>query len=71
MKNLFLIFLAPVFFSCGGISSEKPDSGNLLENFTFSMDTVVIDPKGEIIDLSFGIHRSSVSLDAGLFIFLI
>ncbi len=65
MKIDFYLFLfgAFVLFSCGGTSSEKEGSGNALENLTLNIDTVVVDPKGEIIDLGYGIHRSSISLD--------
>lgn len=63
MRKLFLFLLAPFIFSCRGTSSEKAESGNVLENLTTAIDTVVIDPKGEIIDLGYGIHRSSISLD--------
>lgn len=67
MKKVLFFILLPLIFSCGGKSSENLDSGNVLEDFTFSMDTMVIDPKGEIIDLAFGVNRSSVSLDGGTF----
>ena len=67
MKKLLFLVLIPLIFSCGGNSSENPDSGNVLENLTYTVDTLVIDPKGEIIDLGFWVHRSSVSLDGGTF----
>lgn len=63
MRKLFLFLFLPLIFSCGGNSSEKAKSDNILENLTYTVDTVVVDPKGEIIDLGYGIHRSSISLD--------
>jgi len=57
---LFLILLA----FCGeSRSSEKSESGNILENLTYSIDTVVVDPGEEIINLSTGLRLSDVSQD--------
>lgn len=64
MKKLTVLLLLPLLISCGGNSSEKVGSGNILENLTFTVDTVLVDPNGEIIDLGFGISRSSVSSDS-------
>jgi hypothetical protein len=61
MKKLAVLLLFPLIFSCGGSSFENAGSSNHLENLTITIDTVVVDPKGEIIDLGYGINRSSVS----------
>lgn len=63
MKKLAEILFIPILLSCGENSSEKSESGNALESLTYSVDTVVIDPNGEIIDLGYGFHRSSISLN--------
>jgi hypothetical protein len=64
MKKLTVLLLFPLLISCGGNYSEKVGSGNILENLTFTVDTVLVNPKGEIIDLGYGINRSSVSSDS-------
>ncbi|OYX14052.1 MAG: hypothetical protein B7Z16_14930 [Algoriphagus sp. 32-45-6] len=64
------IKLGPFFiFSCGGASSEKAESGNILENLTFMVDTVMIDSKGKLFELRRGPHTSSVSED-GKYLYL-
>jgi hypothetical protein len=62
MKNLSLICLVLALFSCS--AKEENADTNILENLSYTVDTVMVDPKGEVIDLTFGIHRSSVSTDA-------
>jgi hypothetical protein len=58
---LFLIVLA----SCGEKgNSEKTESGNILENLTYSVDTVMVDPGEELINLSMGLFVSDVSKDS-------
>lgn len=70
MKINFLLFLGPLFiFSCGGASSEKAESVNILENLTFMVDTVMIDSKGKLFELRRGPHTSSVSED-GKYLYL-
>lgn len=64
MKKLTLLLFLPLVFSCGGNSSENPEPENIFENLTFTVDTVHVDPKGEIIDLGYGLNRSSISSDA-------
>ncbi len=50
--------------SCGEKSSfEKTNSDNILKNLTYSVDTIVVDPGEEIIDLSGGLRLSSLSDD--------
>lgn len=63
-KILFPTLIAALAFSCGG-ENESRDSQprNILENFSFTVDTLVVDPGEEIINLSQGIRRSSLSDD--------
>jgi hypothetical protein len=63
MKKLILILLAPLIFSCEGNSSENLDSGNVLENLTFTVDTVVVDSGNEIINLASGLLLADFSAD--------
>lgn len=51
MKKLILFILTPLIFSCGGNSTETPESGNFLENLSYTVDTVVMDEGGELLDL--------------------
>lgn len=67
MRKLFLFLFVPLIFSCGGNSSQKSESDNILENLTFTLDTVVVNAKGRIIDLSMGLHNSSISSDLNTF----
>ncbi|REG86298.1 DUF4221 family protein [Algoriphagus antarcticus] len=63
MKKLLTISLLALLSACGGKESATSESGNILENLTFSVDTLVVDAKNEIINLSSGAFYSSVSLD--------
>ncbi len=66
MRKLFLFLFVPLIFSCGGNSSEKAESVNILENLTFTVDTVMIDAGDEIIFLGMGLNFSSISPDKKL-----
>lgn len=63
MKKIILILLGPLIFSCGGNLSERPDSGNVLENFSFTVDTVVVDSGNEITNLASGMQLADFSED--------
>jgi hypothetical protein len=64
MKKLLFICLVGGFFSCGENSSQESSSGrNILENLTFSIDTLIVDPGEEIINLAFGLRLSDLSPD--------
>ena len=63
MRKLFLFLFLPLIFSCGTGESETTESGNFLENFTFSVDTVVVNPGEEIINLAWGLRLSDLSVD--------
>lgn len=63
MRKLFLFLLAPFIFSCGRNTSEKAESGNILENLTFTVDTVLINSDEKIINLSTGIGSADLDPD--------
>jgi hypothetical protein len=63
MTRLAQFFWVLLLFSCGGNSSEKSESGNILEDLTFTVDTVVVNPGDKIINLSYGLGVSALSLD--------
>lgn len=62
MKKLPVLFLISLLISCS--EKEEKASDNILEGLTFSVDTVLVKPGNEIIDLRHGARFSSVSLDA-------
>jgi len=53
--------LIPLFFSCGKESSEKAESGNILENLTFTVDTVLIDSGDDIFILNSGLGGKALN----------
>ncbi|MHA7130419.1 DUF4221 family protein [Algoriphagus namhaensis] len=59
MKRLIFLLFLPLIFACSG-SSEDARSGRILENFTFSIDTVLIDPGDQIINLAYGLGHSTL-----------
>jgi len=63
MKKLLTISILALLSACGGKESDSTEQKNILENLTYSVDTVVVDPGNEIIDLSHGSRFSSISLD--------
>ncbi|SFT76479.1 protein of unknown function [Algoriphagus locisalis] len=64
MKKLLTISLLVLLSACGGKESETTSrSENILENLTYSVDTVVVDPGEEIINLKYGLSSSSMSPD--------
>ncbi|SFO30802.1 protein of unknown function [Algoriphagus ornithinivorans] len=69
MRKISLLLFLSLVLACGGNSSKNPNSGNVLENLTFTIDTVLVDPKDEIFDLGFGVHNSALSLDTKTFYF--
>ena len=66
MKKLSLPILSLILLaSCGEkSSSEKIESDNILEDLTYSVDTVVVDPGDELINLSMGLYFFDVSKDS-------
>jgi len=69
MKNLFYLFLFPLIFSCENESSEKAESGNILENLTFTVDTVLIDSGDDIFILSAGPGFKDLNQDKSKLLF--
>ena len=63
MKKLSFLFFAPLIFACGGTTSGDNLSGNVLENFSFTSDTVVVNSGEEIINLQTGLGLSSITAD--------
>lgn len=63
MKKPLPLFLLIILASCGGKESETVKSKNILENLTYSVDTVVVDPGEEIINLKYGLGDYSLSND--------
>ncbi|MBN3581616.1 DUF4221 family protein [Algoriphagus aestuarii] len=64
MNKLIPILFLFVFASCGEKSnSESSEFVNILEDITFTVDTVVVDPGDEIINLSMGLYLSDISTD--------
>ncbi|WP_339758247.1 DUF4221 family protein [Algoriphagus aquimarinus] len=62
MKKLIPVLFLIAIASCGEKgNSEKSKSDNILEDLTFSVDTVVVDSKDEIIDLKFGMRWFDLS----------
>ncbi|MDP2042901.1 MAG: DUF4221 family protein [Algoriphagus sp.] len=67
-KFTYLLFL-PLIFACGGNSSENPKSENVLENLTFSVDTVVIDSGADFFNLNYGLGSRRLTNDKGSLMF--
>ncbi|WP_373396301.1 DUF4221 family protein [Algoriphagus halophilus] len=61
MKKLSALFLISFIFSCA--EKEENTSSNILESLTYSVDTVMVDPGDQIINLGHGARFSTVSLD--------
>lgn len=73
MKKLLPLLFLIVFASCGEKgSSESSESKNILENLTYSIDTVVVDPGDEIISIQneYELHRISTVSEDGQFFYL-
>ena len=63
MKKLLTIPLLALLASCGGKDSESTEQKNILENLTYSVDTVVVDSGEDLIDLKYGMIKSDISSD--------
>jgi hypothetical protein len=61
MKNLLFLISMLFLFSCGGNSEEKATAD--FSTITFSLDTVMVDSKDEILDLKSGLWTSDFSED--------
>ncbi|MEX2566883.1 MAG: DUF4221 family protein [Cyclobacteriaceae bacterium] len=69
MKKQFYLLLFPLIFSCGNESSEKAESGNILENLTFTVDTVMVDAGNDIFILSSGLGFKALNQDKSKLLF--
>lgn len=69
MKKLLYLFFIPLIFSCEGNLSEKAGSGNVLENLTFSVDTVIVDSGDDIFILGSGLGAKALSQDKSKLLF--
>jgi hypothetical protein len=63
MKKLIYLLFLPLILSCGGNSSKNSESGNILENLNFTVDTVVVDPGDKLINLQFALLKSDLSVE--------
>ncbi|MDR7132625.1 hypothetical protein J2X69_004999 [Algoriphagus sp. 4150] len=64
MKKLLPLLLLTILAGCGEkANSEKAESDNILNNLTYSADTVVVDSGNELINLSSSLRLSDVSAD--------
>ncbi|WP_373497020.1 DUF4221 family protein [Aquiflexum sp.] len=65
MKNLLFAISMLFLFSCGGGNEEK--LADDFSNITFTIDTVMVDSKGEFLFLQMGLRWSDVSTDGKYF----
>lgn len=63
MKKLAFFAILLIIFSCGSKDSEESFSDNILENLTYNVDTVVVNPGEELINLAWGLRLSDLSPD--------
>lgn len=68
MRKLATLFCFALLAACGensGLENEEP--GNILDNLTYAVDTVMIDPNEEFLFLQWGLNASAVTKDRKLF----
>lgn len=70
MRKLVALLFLFLIFSCGENSSEKSESGNILENLTFTVDTVVMDPGDQVVNLQFAPSLFGLSSDQKQYYFM-
>lgn len=63
MTRLAFFAVALIAFSCGSNDSEESTSSNVLEDISFTIDTVLVDPSEELINLASGLRLSDLSPD--------
>ncbi|WP_439489333.1 DUF4221 family protein [Algoriphagus sp.] len=59
MKTLLTISVLALLSACSGKETGSTESGNILENLSYSVDTVVVDSGEDIFDLSGLVHLST------------
>ncbi|MBN7814338.1 DUF4221 family protein [Algoriphagus pacificus] len=70
MRKVLTICILGLLSACTGKESENSEPKNILENLSYSVDTVVVDSKGEIINLKYGMNWFDLSPDSrSLFIY--
>jgi hypothetical protein len=69
LKKLIPLLLLSALASCGKKEVDTSESENILETFSYSVDTVMVDSKEKLFELSWGPRSSSVSED-GKYLFL-
>lgn len=60
-RLLFFLFIVLFNFSCEEKSRESIDQTNILENLSFSVDTLLVDSGDELLNLGFGIRSFDLS----------
>lgn len=63
-RKLLTISILALLSACGGKEPESTDQNNILENLTYSVDTLVVDPGDELINLSMGLYFFDISMDS-------
>jgi hypothetical protein len=64
MKKLLPLLSLVLLAACSEKGeSESNESGNILEKMTYTVDTVMVDPGEEIINLNYGLSGSTLSQD--------
>lgn len=63
MNRLAFFAISLMAFSCGSNDSENSTPSNVLEDISFSVDTIVVNPGEEIINLASGLRLSDLSPD--------
>lgn len=63
MKKLLTIPLLALLAACGGKDIESTEQKNILENLTYSVDTVVVDPGDELFNMGSGFRSQDLSED--------
>ena len=63
MKKLLSISILALLSACGGKDSETSDTGNILENLSYSVNTLVVDSGDDLFNLSMGIRDLDLTED--------
>jgi len=63
MKRLAFFTLLLAAFSCGSKDSKESTSSNVLENLSFTVDTILVNSGEELVDLSGGMSLADLSND--------